>query len=93
MIPLPRHVVNFDWELENETGEHTHEDSRGAHSHKPVSSQTNTSPTIDNSCWDEVGCFVVLINLLEIICYDEAKILNIEFCLGPQWQFFHCTYF
>lgn len=54
MIPLPRHVVNFDWELENETGEHSHEDNQGAHRHKPVPSQANPSPNSDNFCWDEI---------------------------------------
>ncbi|XP_034247460.1 serine/threonine-protein kinase/endoribonuclease IRE1 [Thrips palmi] len=54
MIPLPRHVVNFDWELENETGEHSHEDNRGPHSPKPVSPQVKTTPNSDISCWDEV---------------------------------------
>jgi len=54
VIPLTRHVVNFDWDLENETGDHGHEDNRGAHRHRPVSPQTKTIPISDNSCWDEV---------------------------------------
>lgn len=53
MIPLPRHVVNFDWELENETGEHHRDVNVG-----PVPSQTNSNRDLDadQSCWDEVGC-------------------------------------
>lgn len=49
MIPLPRHDVSFDWELENETDEHGRADKGNVGS----SSKRNNSGSSNSSCWDD----------------------------------------
>lgn len=45
MIPLPRHVVNIDWEVENETGEHREQDDMLGPS---------SGLNLESLCWDEM---------------------------------------
>lgn len=58
MIPIPRHVVNFDWEVENETGEHGM-DNKDA----DIQKQRDSDLKLNLTCWDDilVGNFSSLI--------------------------------